>query len=76
MHLPQQRPAGLGVGVDAVYDEADVPVVVLTLGSLGECPDVCKRQRMELQQLPEVVDLLRSWILELEPEEFLALQMA
>lgn len=76
MYFPKQRPAGLRGGVDAVHDKADVPVIVLALGSFREGADVRERERVQLQQLSELVYLLWCRIVKVEPEELVTLQVA
>ena len=73
MHLAQQPLACGGLLVDAVDDEADVPLVMLALGPFGEGADVLDRQRMQMQQLAEPVELIRLRVVQVKPEELVGL---
>ena len=73
MHLAQQPLARGRLLVDAVDDEADVPLVMLALGPLGERADILDRQRMQMQHLAEPAELIRLWVVQVEPKELVGL---
>ena len=74
MDLAQQVLARSHLIVDAVDHEADVPLVMLALGPLGEGADVLDRQRMQMQQLTEPIELIGRGIVQIEPEVPMRLQ--
>ncbi len=61
--------------IDAVHDEADVSLVMLALRALGERADVLDRQRMQMKQLGELAELIGFWVVQVEPEELMGLEV-
>ena len=65
MHLDQTVLVGCG----AVDDEEDIVAVVVELGSLTEVLRILDRERMELEDISQDLEVVRLGLMKVEPEE-------